>query len=208
MIQVYTGDGKGKTTAAFGLAMRAAGHGYRVRIIQFLKGSTYSGELVAAEKLGIEVFQFGRTCPHAAVIKSGFMKCQKCGQCLVGFNDINDWDRQKVGMAWKLAQDTVIAGKHDILVLDEIMEALNIKLIALTDLLAWLRLVPKKMEIILTGRNAPPNLLKQPISFRSEEDKAYLRYRCCSPKGNRILKAAGRSRPLALRLVFCISLRA
>ncbi|HBQ85125.1 MAG TPA: cob(I)yrinic acid a,c-diamide adenosyltransferase, partial [Syntrophomonas sp.] len=107
MIQVYTGDGKGKTTAAFGLAMRAAGHGYRVRIIQFLKGSTYSGELVAAEKLGIEVFQFGRTCPHAAVIKSGFMKCQKCGQCLVGFNDINDWDRQKVGMAWKLAQDTV-----------------------------------------------------------------------------------------------------
>jgi ABC-type uncharacterized transport system fused permease/ATPase subunit len=111
-------------------------------------------------------------------------------------------ERQRAWIAMALAQKT------DILVLDEIMEALNIKLIALTDLLAWLRLVPKKMEIILTGRNAPPNLLKQPISFRSEEDKAYLRYRCCSPKGNRILKAAGRSRPLALRLFFCISLRA
>lgn len=159
MIQVYTGDGKGKTTAAFGLAMRAAGHGYRVRIIQFLKGSTYSGELASAEKLGIEVFQFGRTCPHAAVIKSGFMQCQKCGQCLIGLNEINDWDRQKAEMAWKLARDTVMAGKHDMLVLDEIMEALNKKLIALNDLLAWLRLVPEKIEIILTGRNAPPELI-------------------------------------------------
>jgi cob(I)alamin adenosyltransferase len=160
VIQVYTGDGKGKTTAAFGLAMRAAGHGYRVRIIQFLKGSTYSGELIAAEKLGIEVFQFGRTCPHAAVIKSGFMKCQRCGQCWIGLKEISELDRLKIEMAWQLARDTTAGRKHDILVLDEIMGALNRNLIDLPELLAWLNSARDEMEIVLTGRNAPPELLE------------------------------------------------
>jgi len=160
LIQVYTGDGKGKTTAALGLAMRAAGHGYKVRIIQFLKGSTYTGELVSAEKLNIEVFQFGRTCPHAALIKSGFMKCQKCGQCWIGLKEISELDKQKVEMAWQLARDTVSAGKHDVLVLDEIMGAIKRNIISLNELLAWLHIIPDEMEIILTGRNAPPELIE------------------------------------------------
>lgn len=60
MIQVYTGNGKGKTTAAIGLAVRAAGHGFRVRIIQFVKGNTFTGELEPLERLGIELRQIGR----------------------------------------------------------------------------------------------------------------------------------------------------
>ncbi|CFX97861.1 Adenosylcobalamin biosynthesis, ATP:cob(I)alamin adenosyltransferase CobA/CobO/ButR [Syntrophomonas zehnderi OL-4] len=160
MIQIYTGDGKGKTTAAFGLAMRAAGHGFKVRVIQFLKGSTYSGELAAADRLGIEVYQFGRTCPHAAVIKTGFMNCQRCGQCWVGLHEISDLDRHKTQMAWDLARDTVRAGQCDLLILDEILNAVKKDLVSLSDLSTWLSGIPPRPEVVLTGRNAPPELIE------------------------------------------------
>ncbi len=160
MIQIYTGDGKGKTTAAFGLAMRAAGHGLRVRIIQFMKGSTFSGELSSADKLGIEVFQFGRTCPHAAVIKSGFMECIECGSCLIRATDINDLDRKKIDMAWQLAQDSVNQGSCDLLILDEVMSAVKRELLSLRELLSWVKQFPHHLELVLTGRNAPPELVE------------------------------------------------
>jgi len=158
LIQIYTGDGKGKTTAAFGLAMRSAGHGFKVRVIQFLKGSTYSGELASALKLGIEVYQFGRTCPHAAVIKSGFMTCQECGQCWIGLNEISELDIQKTRMAWDLARETVRAGQCDLLILDEILNAVKKNLVGLDELLAWLAELPPDIEVVLTGRNAPTDL--------------------------------------------------
>ncbi len=154
MIQIYTGDGKGKTTAALGLAMRATGHGFKARMIQFLKGSTYSGELTSADRLGIEVFQFGRTCTHAAVIKSGYMTCQKCGECLVRADNITELDRQKTRMAWELAQTTIARGQYDLLILDEIFLAVNFKLIPGDELMGLLRTAPSSLEIILTGRNA------------------------------------------------------
>jgi len=160
MIQIYTGDGKGKTTAAFGLAMRAAGHGFRVRVIQFLKGSTYSGELASALKLGLEVYQFGRTCPHAAVIKSGFMVCQECGQCLIGQDEISELDMQKTQMAWDFARETVKSGQFDLLVLDEIINAVNKNMVSLKELLTWLAELPADMEVILTGRNAALELIE------------------------------------------------
>jgi cob(I)alamin adenosyltransferase len=154
MIQIYTGDGKGKTTAALGLAMRSVGHGYRVRMIQFLKGSTYSGELTSAARLGIEVYQFGRTCAHAAVIKSGFMTCQECGECWVDVDNINELDRQKTRMAWELVQATMAQGQHDMLILDEIFHAVNLQLVSRDELSVLLWTVPASLEIVLTGRNA------------------------------------------------------
>lgn len=160
VIQIYTGNGKGKSTAAFGLAMRARGHGQRVRVIQFLKGSTYTGELSSADKLGIEVFQFGRTCPHAAVIKSGFMKCQKCRQCWIKLDDINEMDIEKTKMAWKLTLDTIANAQHDILILDEIINALNKDLISSAELINNLKKASSEMEIIMTGRNAPAEIIK------------------------------------------------
>ena len=160
MIQIYTGDGKGKTTAAFGLAMRSAGHGFKVRVIQFLKGSTYSGELASALKLGIEVYQFGRTCLHAAVIKSGFMTCQECGQCWIGLNEISELDIQKTQMAWDLARETVRTGQYDLLILDEILNAVKKNLVLLDELLVWLAQLPPDIEVILTGRNAAPELIE------------------------------------------------
>jgi cob(I)alamin adenosyltransferase len=160
LIQIYTGDGKGKTTAAFGLAMRAVGHGFKVRVIQFLKGSTYSGELASAAKLGIEVFQFGRTCPHAAVIKSGFMTCLECGECWIGLKEITALDIQKTKIAWDLARDTVIQGQHDLLILDEILNAVNKGLVPLAELIDWLQTLPPSIEVVLTGRRAAPELVE------------------------------------------------
>lgn len=161
MIQVYTGDGKGKTTAAFGLAMRAAGHGFKVRIIQFMKGSTYTGELASAQLLGIEVFQFGRTCPHAAVIKSGLMECQRCRQCFIDPGEISDLDRWKTRLGWDLARASLNESSLKILVLDEIMAALRHQLLDQEDVLAFIDGFPEAMELVLTGRNAPETILSR-----------------------------------------------
>lgn len=160
MIQIYTGDGKGKTTAALGLALRSAGHGFKVRIIQFMKGSTYSGELLSLARLGVEVYQFGRTCPHAAVIKNGFMECQKCNECWIGRTEITDLDRHKIKLAWQLAQDT-LDQDYQLLILDEIMSSIKYNLVSLPDMLAFTRRLPDKMELVLTGRDAPPELIER-----------------------------------------------
>lgn len=160
MIQIYTGDGKGKTTAALGLAMRSSGQGFKVRIIQFLKGSTYSGELDSAARLGIEVFQFGRTCTHAAVIKTGFMTCQECGECWVGPENINELDIKKVRMAWDLTRETTSEEQHDLLILDEIINAVNLDLVSKVELIEWLRKVPASVEIVMTGRQAAAELME------------------------------------------------
>ncbi len=159
MLQIYTGNGKGKTTAALGLAMRACGHGMSVGIIQFMKGSTYSGELVSAVKLGIDIFQFGRTCPHAAVIKSGFMRCQKCGGCWIGLKSVTELDKEKIRMAWKLAEECVRDERYQLLILDEIMSACKYELLSVKEVEAWLKNIPDSIEIVLTGRNAPEEFI-------------------------------------------------
>lgn len=161
MIQVYTGDGKGKTTAAFGLAMRAAGHGMKVRVIQFMKGNTYTGELASAVRLGIEVFQFGRTCPHAAVIKSGLMSCQQCKQCFIGLGEATELDQMKARLAWDLAISSAGQADLDILILDEIMAALRHGLLDLAELLSFMERFPDGRELVLTGRRAPEEVLRR-----------------------------------------------
>lgn len=131
-----------------------------MRVIQFLKGSTYSGELASAVKLGLEVYQFGRTCPHAAVIKSGFMTCQDCGQCWIGLNEISELDIQKTQMAWDFARETVRGGQYDLLILDEILNAVNKNMVPLNELLTWLAEIPPDIEVVLTGRSAAPELME------------------------------------------------
>lgn len=161
MIQVYTGDGKGKTTAAFGQAMRAAGHGLKVRVIQFMKGSTYTGELSAAERLGMEVWQFGRTCPHAALIKNGFMTCQQCGQCFIGREEISELDRMKIRLGWDMARRSAGEDFIFMLVLDEIMAALHRELVEMPELLELMDHYPADRELVLTGRGAPAAVMQR-----------------------------------------------
>ncbi len=134
-IIVFTGDGKGKTTAAFGMALRAAGHGKRVIIIQFLKKGEY-GEIKAGVK-GIEIFQFGK--------ESFVYKPSK-----------EDYEMAK--QALKFAEEK-LAEKPFMLILDEINVALSMGLIEVKDVVD---LIEKRNEshIVLTGRNAPDEIIK------------------------------------------------
>lgn len=155
MIQIYTGDGKGKTTAAFGLSMRAVGHGLTVAVIQFMKGSTYSGEIEVAKKIGIEVYQFGRTCPHQEKIRVGEMVCQECGQCWVGLNGIIEEDYESAKQGWELAKKMVEDKRCDVLILDEINNTFRYQLLDPKEIAMWLETIPQALEVVLTGREAP-----------------------------------------------------
>jgi cob(I)alamin adenosyltransferase len=141
-VQVYTGDGKGKTTAALGLALRAVGHGLSVCVIQFMKGSTNYGELAAAAMLpGFTIVQCGRD----------------------QFVDRKDPARVDVDMAREgltKATEVLRAGAHDVVVLDEINVALDFGLVTLADVLGLIASRPSHVELVLTGRAAHPEVVK------------------------------------------------
>ncbi|MBN2198637.1 MAG: cob(I)yrinic acid a,c-diamide adenosyltransferase [Candidatus Aminicenantes bacterium] len=141
-IQVYTGTGKGKTTAALGLALRAAGHGLRTYIGQFLKGQDY-GELRSLEPLSplITIEQFGR---------KGFIH--------VGRDpEKEDYERARRGL--DKCREAMLSGKYNIVVLDEVCVALYFRLLSEKDVLDFLDRKPEAVEIVLTGRYAPQAVL-------------------------------------------------
>ncbi|MCK9602875.1 MAG: cob(I)yrinic acid a,c-diamide adenosyltransferase [Candidatus Omnitrophica bacterium] len=139
MIQVYTGKGKGKTTAALGLALRAAGAGLKVYIIQFVKGKT-CGEHRALKKFkNIKVEQFGRGC---------FVK------------KINEEDKKLFKSGLLSVKKALKNKKYDLVILDEINVALKLGLLDCSELIRILKNAPRKQEVILTGRNAPCGILE------------------------------------------------
>lgn len=143
-IQVYTGDGKGKTTAALGLALRAAGYKHKAYIGQFLKGQEY-GELLSAKKLSpyITIEQFGR---------KGFIHVTKDP-------DEEDIKRAKSGL--KKCREAMLSRKYRIIILDEINVAVDFNLLTEEEIHKFLDKKPEDVEIILTGRYAPPSFLKR-----------------------------------------------
>ena len=140
-VQLYTGNGKGKTTAALGLAFRAAGHGLRVYVMQFMKGQTVYGELEAAKRLAPEltIEQVGR---------AGFVA-----------RDPDPADVQKAQEAFSRARNLVISGDYDLVVLDEINCAVDYGLVSLADVLDLVADRPEQTELVLTGRGAPKELI-------------------------------------------------
>ena len=141
LVQVYTGDGKGKTTAALGLALRAAGHGMRTYVGQFLKGRDY-GELESVKRLSpaITIEQYG----------------------------LNDWvhvdritpeQRQATQDGLARAREALLGGQYDIVVLDEANVALFFGLLTEEEVLAFIDSRPPHVELILTGRRAPQSIL-------------------------------------------------
>ncbi len=158
LVHVYTGNGKGKTTAALGLALRAAGHGFRVKIIQFLKGSCYSGELYSIPRLFpvIEIDQYGYGCPSGALIKSGVRQCQGCGDCFKRNRDPQD---NPAPLGWAAAAQAINSGNYQMVIMDELNHALQLKLLVMEEVLAVIRQRPSEVEIVITGRNAPPEVL-------------------------------------------------
>lgn len=140
MIQVYTGEGKGKTTAALGLALRAAGAGKKVFILQFIKGRPYS-ELVSLKKItNITLEQCGRGC---------FIKKNPAQR-----------DIDLAGQGLHKAAEIVRGRKFDVVILDEANVCLQLGLLQIGQVLSVLRSAPACMEVILTGRGAPQALVR------------------------------------------------
>lgn len=157
-IVIFTGDGKGKTTAALGLAVGVAVNQQQVLIVQFLKGGGYTGELFAASYLKpfLTIKQFGYGCPIAEEIKSGEQLCNKCGVC---FRENRKAANQFAPEALAFAAEVLATGKIDLLVMDEISHAIRHQLISKQAVLDLLATRPPHSEIVLTGRNMPEELI-------------------------------------------------
>ena len=165
-VQVYTGNGKGKTTAALGLALRAAGAGLKVRLIQFMKGQRYS-ELKALEQHKDQI----------EVIQTGGSKC-------VRKEDVTEKDREEAHRALDLAWRTFKNGNIDILILDEILVAHWFGLVTEADVLALIESRPAQMELILTGRGATDAIVaKADLVTEMKEIKHYYQQGVPARKG-------------------------
>ena len=144
LIIVNTGAGKGKTTAAMGTALRAVGNGMRVLMLQFLKGSWHYGELDAVEAFGDKFVmkQMGR----------GFVK--------VGGAETDPEDVRLVEQAWSEAEQAILSGQWDLVILDEINYAISYGMLDPAKVAAVLKRKPEMVHVILTGRNAHPTLVE------------------------------------------------
>lgn len=142
-IYLYTGAGGGKTANALGLALRSVGHNRKVLIIQFLKWWRDTGEYKIRKRLHpyYEIHQFGR---------KGWKGLKKLGK----------EDRELTRKGWEFAKRVVKQKKPHLLVLDEINLALHCKLLDVDEVIAFLEKIPKRTDVILTGRHAPKKLLQ------------------------------------------------
>jgi len=143
LIVVHTGNGKGKTTAALGLALRAAGQGMKVLILQFMKGQTGTGEYKAISKtnLPITIKQFGRP---------GFVQSRAC----------EPLDIHLAHQGLDAFQTAMAAGNHDLIILDEINIAVDFGLLNIEEVMAAVSQKPPELHLVLTGRNAKKPLLE------------------------------------------------
>lgn len=161
LIIVNTGPGKGKTTAAMGTALRAVGNGLKVLMLQFLKGSWHYGELDAVKAFGdsFVMKQMGR----------GFVK--------VGGAETDPEDVRMVEEAWDEAEQAILSGNWDLVVLDEINYAIGYGMLDAATVAETLRKRPEMVHVILTGRNAHPLLveLADTVTEMREVKHAYQR---------------------------------
>lgn len=145
-IQVYTGNGKGKTTASLGLALRALGRGWRVLIVMFTKGGSDYGELHSFSNLSDE-------------IKSRF-KIVNAGATRIVYKDnINDTDRDEIKKGFEIAKNAILNNEYQLVILDEINIAIDLGLLDLNEVLELLKNKPEDVEIVLTGRNAKKEII-------------------------------------------------
>jgi len=144
LVVVITGYGKGKTTSAMGMALRATGHGMKTCIIQFMKGDLYSGEWDGVKKLGglVELTATGK------------------GFCGIEGNPYSHAEHRKNAQdAVALAHDKIASGRFDLLILDEINNALHLNLVDLDQVHALLDKRPAPLHLVLTGRDAHPEII-------------------------------------------------
>ncbi|HEY1247752.1 MAG TPA: cob(I)yrinic acid a,c-diamide adenosyltransferase [Nitrososphaera sp.] len=145
IVIVFTGKGKGKTTAALGIVLRAVGHGYKVGMIQFIKGEWYYGELTSSRRLE----------PEFEMIAAG-----------KGFVGIIDDDhpiedhRKSAKEAIEIAREKITSGVYDIIILDEVNYAIKLNLVSEQDILDLITTRPEKTNLVLTGNYVPDSVIK------------------------------------------------
>lgn len=142
LLIVFTGNGKGKTTAALGMALRGAGHAMKIRILQFIKGAMKYGELTSLTHLdGVSIEPLG----------SGFTWQKESLD--------EDWELARLG--WEKARREILHGDYDLIVLDELCYVLSYGLLRLDLVLETLRNRPPHLHVVVTGRNAPEDLIRE-----------------------------------------------
>jgi cob(I)alamin adenosyltransferase len=154
LVQVYTGGGKGKTTAALGLALRALGHGMRACMVQFMKGGGKIGERRTAERLAPElvIHSFGgerRRGPAEASETIPWWQLPPPPE-----------EKEAAAKGLEFARGAIAGGEYDVVILDEVNTAIALGVLPLDDVLALVRGKPEGVELILTGRNARPEVVE------------------------------------------------
>ncbi len=146
-IQVYTGNGKGKTTASLGLAMRALGRCWKVLIIMFTKGGDDYGELNSFRNLSPEISK------NLTIVQAGLDR-------IVYENNKNADDEAEIKKGWELAKKVIKNDEYNLVILDEANIAIDLGLIDINEVIEVLKNKPDEMEIVLTGRNADPRIVE------------------------------------------------
>ena len=146
-IQVYTGNGKGKTTASLGLAMRALGRCWKVLIIMFTKGGDDYGELNSFRNLSPEISK------NLTIVQAGLDR-------IIYENNKNADDEAEIKKGWELAKKVIKNDEYNLVILDEANIAIDLGLIDINEVIEVLKNKPDEMEIVLTGRNADPRIIE------------------------------------------------
>jgi cob(I)alamin adenosyltransferase len=146
-IQVYTGDGKGKTTASLGLAMRALGRDWKVLIVMFTKGGNDYGELNSFRQLSEKI------ADNLTIVQAGLDRViYKSNEC--------EKDHKKIKKGWNLVKKAVKNDEYQLIIMDEANIAIDMGILDVDEVVKVLKSKPDEMEIVLTGRNAHPKIVE------------------------------------------------
>lgn len=146
-IQIYTGNGKGKTTASLGLAMRALGRNWKVLVIMFTKGGDNYGELASFRNLSPEI-QNNLTIEQAGLDR------------IIYADNKSDDDEKEIKRGWDIAKKAIQNNEYQLIILDEINIAIDLEILDIDEVVEVLKNKPESMEIVLTGRNAHPKAIE------------------------------------------------
>ena len=140
-IQIYTGNGKGKTTASLGLAMRALGRGWKVLIVMFTKGGDNYGELKSFKNLSDKISD------NLTIVQAGLDR-------IVYAHNKSEDDEKEIKQGWEITKKAIENDEYQLIILDEINIAIDLKILDIDEVISVLKSKPNDMEIVLTGRNA------------------------------------------------------
>jgi len=145
LVIVYSGNGKGKTTAALGMALRAVGHNYKICMIQFIKGSWHYGEIVSSRRLEPEF--------ELIAIGKGFVG-------ILDDKHSKEEHKKIANEAIKISKEKIQSGKYNIIILDEVNYAINLGLIDVNVVLDLIKLKPPELNLVLTGNHVETKIIE------------------------------------------------